>query len=285
MTTPIHADEISSGERFEFGKNWANFLNTLDDERISNAEKTLTTWTNLVDFSGKTFLDIGSGSGLFSLCALRLGAKVHSFDYDPDSVAFTAELRRRYFPDDPDWTVESGSALDEEYVSSLGVHDIVYSWGVLHHTGDMWTGLRNADLCVKDQGMLFVAIYNDQGGPSRYWTWVKRTYNRLPRGLRGPFTALTMGPREIRMFCRMLVVGRPDIYLRTITQYKSSRGMSYWHDLVDWVGGYPFEVAEPEAIFDFYHSRGYQLTKLETMGGGLGCNQFVFQKSATAKLA
>src|ERR1044072_5239228 len=92
---------------------------------------------------GKKFLDVGSGSGLFSLAARRLGAQVHSFDYDPQSVACTGELRRRYFPDDLHWVVQQGSVLDQGYLASLGSFDVVYAWGVLHHTGAMWRALDN----------------------------------------------------------------------------------------------------------------------------------------------
>jgi hypothetical protein len=57
--------------------------------------------------------------------------------------------------------------------------------------------------------------------------------------------------------------------------------MSRWHDLIDWVGGYPFEVASPEQIFDFCRERGLSLKRLKTCGGGSGCNQFVFEKLHT----
>lgn len=52
--------------------------------------------------------------------------------------------------------------------------------------------------------------------------------------------------------------------------------MSHWHDWIDWVGGYPFEVAKPELIFDFYRDRGFTLHNMTTCGGGGGCNEFVF---------
>src|SRR5947209_14888872 len=132
-----HALEVGSGARFKFGENWARFLELLDDGRIARAEESLKNMLEVEGLAGRRFLDIGSGSGLFSLAARRLGARVHSFDYDPRSVACTRELRRRFFTDDPSWTVDEASALDENYVRGLGAFDVVYSWGVLHHTGQM----------------------------------------------------------------------------------------------------------------------------------------------------
>ena len=274
-----HTDEVSRGERFEFGKNWSRFLTTLDDQRIAEAQRAIVEMLELSDLSGKRFLDIGSGSGLSSLAARRLGASVHSFDYDPHSVACTNELRRRYFPHDDSWKVEEGSALDADYIRSLGEFDIVYSWGVLHHTGEMWKGLENAQLAVASGGKLYVAIYNDTGSQSSRWRWIKKTYNRLPGLLKTPFVIAVSAPEEAKSIIRSLIKARPSEYIRTWTQYDQNRGMSHWHDLVDWVGGYPYEVAKPEEIFDFYRARGFTLTKLKCGAVGLGCNEFVFQRN------
>ncbi|MEO8006210.1 MAG: 50S ribosomal protein L11 methyltransferase, partial [Betaproteobacteria bacterium] len=116
--------EISQGARFEFGSNWARFLGVVNEERIAEAEKSLTEMLGTERLDGKRFLDIGSGSGLFSLAARRLGADVHSFDFDPQSVACTIEMKRRYRPGDLQWTIELGSALDQTYLESLGNFDV-----------------------------------------------------------------------------------------------------------------------------------------------------------------
>jgi 2-polyprenyl-6-hydroxyphenyl methylase/3-demethylubiquinone-9 3-methyltransferase len=282
MTTK-HATELLSGERFAFGSNWANFLRVLNDARIAEAEQSLRRMLNVDHLHGKRVLDIGSGSGLFSLAARRLGATVHSFDYDPESVACTTELRRRNDPIDDGWVVESGSVLDAEYLRTLGTWDVVYSWGVLHHTGAMWEALNNVSQLVAPEGLLFISIYNDQQGLSVWWRWLKRTYNRLPRLLRTPYALAVLGPHEVMRFLRTTARSRdPRVYFVGISQYaaRSKRGMSYWHDLIDWIGGYPFEVATPEAIFDFCAARGFEMVKLKTCGGGLGCNEFVFRRSA-----
>lgn len=274
-----HLNEVKAGERFEFGKNWSAFLSVLDDERIAKAEESLKDMLECSDLSGKTFLDIGSGSGLFSLAARRLGAKVHSFDFDSNSFACTQELRNRYFPNDPDWRVEQGSALDADYLASLGKFDIVYSWGVLHHTGEMWRALENAVIAVAGGGKLLIAIYNDTGSQSKRWYWIKQTYCRLPRLLKTPFAIAVILPEECKNFLKSLITLNPMNYIRSWTQYKTGRGMNRWHDIVDWVGGFPYEVATVDEIFEFYKVRGFSLTKIKSGCAGLGCNEFVFDRN------
>ncbi len=278
MITSQHAKEVAKGQRFEFGKNWSRFLALLDNNRISEAEASLKQMLGYENLAGKSFLDIGSGSGLFSLAARRLGARVHSFDYDPQSVACAEELKRRYFPGDDDWIIESGSALDDDYVKSLGEFDIVYSWGVLHHTGEMWHALANAQAPVAPGGKLFIAIYNDTGSQAARWKWIKKTYNELPQFLRTPFSAIVIAPDEAKSLLRSIATRNLRQYVQSWTKYDQNRGMNRWRDIIDWVGGYPYEVAKADEIFDFYRTKGFSLEKLKSTGG-LGCNEFVFVRS------
>ena len=271
MTSATH--EIESGERFGFGDNWSRFLDTLNHQKIEQACTTLRDMLEVDSLAGTRFLDVGSGSGLFSLAARTLGAEVHSFDFDPQSVACTTELRTRYFKDDPKWHIEQGSVLDIEYLVRLGQWDTVYSWGVLHHTGDMWQALENVVPLVATGGQLYIAIYNDEGAVSRRWSWVKKTYNKSPWTqpmLLAYGWCCSWGWAVVRDVIKL----NP---FRTWRRYTDERGMSPWIDLIDWVGGWPFEVATPEQIFLFYRARGFLLQNLVTRQGR-GCNEFVLRR-------
>lgn len=274
-----YASEVAQGKRFKFGQNWSRFLSVIDAQCISIAEQSLKEMLEVDTLRGKSFLDIGSGSGLFSLAARNLGARVHAFDYDPEAVKCTIELKRRLRSGDALWMIEEGSVLDAEYLASLGKFDIVYAWGVLHHTGSMWQALENVSLVVAPGGRLFIAIYNDQGRASHYWEKVKRAYNQLPHG----FKFLILCPAFVYMWgpimCRDLLRGKP---FHTWLNYSSQRGMAAWTDVVDFVGGYPFEVAKPDEICEFYRQKGFTLAKLKTCDGH-GCNEYVFVKNASTK--
>lgn len=254
--------------RFAFGRNWKSFLTTLDDRKILAAQESVRTLLGRDRLDGRTFLDIGSGSGVFSLAARRLGAIVRSIDYDADSVECTRILKQRYRADDANWIIEQGSVLDPDFRAQAERYDIVYSWGVLHHTGDMWTAIDNALAKVSDTGQLAISIYNDQGWLSRYWSGVKRRYhaNLVVRWL------------IILVHAPYLVAARYAVRLLS-GRRRLDRGMSYWHDMIDWLGGLPFEVAKPEQVIMHVQSQGFRLTGLKTCGGRSGCNEFVFVRS------
>jgi SAM-dependent methyltransferase len=294
MTTAQDASaEIADGDRFAFGENWSRFLELVDDERIAAAEESLRGMLGVDDLRGRSFVDVGCGSGLFSLAAANLGASVTSFDFDLASVGCALELKRRYRGDDDRWVVVQGSALDVDFLRSLGAFDVVYSWGVLHHTGDMWAALANVETVAAPEATLFISIYNDQGFQSRLWTRVKRKYNSSGQCGRKVILELS----RIRLRAPSIILGalfRPYGWYRLRASRRSGdsghgsmsrsmapkrvRGMDAERDLVDWVGGWPFEVATPEAIFGFFRLRGWELRVLKTCRGGLGCNEFVFER-------
>ena len=263
---------------FGFGENWARFLTSLTDQQIEQATHGVRALLGR-DLRDKTFLDIGSGSGLSSLAARRLGAaRVYSFDYDPQSVACTQELRRRFFPGDAAWTVSQGSVLDQAFLATLGQFDIVYSWGVLHHTGAMWNAIDAARERVAPGGWFFIAIYNDQGLWSSRWTKIKRFY------CSGPFgrfvVCATFIPYHIVRDLAADIVWRRNPWKR-YSGYSQARGMSPIRDWFDWLGGYPFEVAKPEEIILPLNRRGYELVNLVTCGGTSGCVEYVFRHDPT----
>lgn len=263
-------------KRFKFGKNWQRFLRVLNDDRIREAERSLTDMLGLDRLDGKLFLDIGSGSGLFSLAARRLGATVHSFDYDEQSVACTEELKRRYHPDDPNWTIERGDILDETYVAHSPKADIAYSWGVLHHTGNMWKALENTRGLVKEGGMLYIAIYNDQGWKSSVWRALKRVY---VSSWLGRITVTAAGSIYFVLICLKEDLAQRRNPLSRYRDYRKNRGMSIRHDWIDWFGGYPFECASRESVEQFYAERGFSLKRMKSAGRSLGCNEWVFEKN------
>ncbi len=258
---------------FSFGKNWRKFLDSLSEEKIRFAEESLKKMLNIENLSGLRFLDAGCGSGIFSLAALRLGAKeVVSFDIDEDSVACAKHLMKHFGPF-PQWQIKTGSALDRAFLDNLGQFDVVYSWGVLHHTGKMWDALSNITIPVAPDGTLFISIYNDQGKISRLWKWIKYFYNISPSPIK-----------------RLMAVGYYFIVLAVkagqgITtlqppkkwfEYSNDRGMNIWSDVVDWIGGYPFETATSEEIITFFQKKDFILINSAEKTGS-GCNEFVLK--------
>lgn len=273
-----------SNSRFEFGKNWTAFLESVDERRIESSMESLRSMLGAERLYGKSFLDIGCGSGLSSLAAMRLGARVHAFDYDNASVACAKELRRRFADQATDWTIEQGSALDQAYLQSLGPFDIVYSWGVLHHTGNMNRAIELATDRIRKGGLLFIAIYHDQGSASRRWAMVKRTYQRLPAVLRPAWVAAIASIYETKFAIARLLRGQNPLPFSDWKNKASDRGMSAWYDWVDWVGGWPFEVASPDNIINPLADKGFLLQRLKTVGNGWGCNEYVFHRALKSEI-
>ena len=182
-------------------------------------------------------------------------------------------MKNKFFQNDDDWHIEQGSVLDKDYMRNIGKFDIVYSWGVLHHTGQMKMALENINHNVKKGGYLFIAIYNDQGFRSRIWKIIKRTYVNY-KITRPFFIFLGYVLFWVPQLFKGILIGKPNFQ----KEYKKKRGMSVHHDIVDWMGGYPFEVAKRGEIISFYKKQGYELKNLISCGNKLGCNEFIFKK-------
>jgi 2-polyprenyl-6-hydroxyphenyl methylase/3-demethylubiquinone-9 3-methyltransferase len=264
--------------RFAFGDNWRRFLDRLDERRLAEAELSLKSLLALDDLRGLRFLDIGSGSGIFSLAARRLGARVRSFDYDQAAVECALILRQRYFAGDDQWTIGRGSVLDADFVSSLGTFDIVYSWGVLHHTGAMHRAIELAASRVKLGGLFAVALYRKTRF-CFFWTREKRWYvDAAPwqqRAARSLFTFLL----------RLALIVRRRNFKQYVANYHSVRGMDYETDVHDWMGGYPYESIGAAEVLEFMRRLGFECIRSKTKPYstgifGSGCDEYVFRSGA-----
>ena len=266
--------EIKEGKRFGFGKNWDNFLKTINEERIDIAIQSIKDKFPNYNFSQKIFIDFGCGSGLFSLAAIKLGCIVYSIDFDPFSVACTQFLKEKYDSKNQNWEILNGSILDDDFLNTLPHGDIVYSWGVLHHTGNLQKALTNIKKLVKYEGYLFISIYNNQGKKSKFWLCIKKMYN---------FNFILKYLLLI-IFIPYYIVGGfiTDFttfnFTKRYVDYKKNRGMSIYHDWIDWLGGLPFEVATIEYIFNFFKEK-FHLIYLKQKNGS-GCNEFIFIKKS-----
>lgn len=262
---------------FSFGKNWADFVAAnFSDERVEVAKKHLMEFLRLPDLKGKYFLDIGSGSGIHSLAAVRAGAaKIVSLDVDPFSVKTTSYIREN-FGKGVDWTVLEGSILDPSFFQKIQPADVCYSWGVLHHTGKMWDAIKNAATLRKTDGLFYIALYTTDS-KSDYWTKTKIKYNATSnlgkRYMEARYVA--------RPFMIHLLKGRN--FLRTVREHKKTRGMSYMTDVRDWLGGYPYEHATPQEVLLFGREQlGLDLVNLKT---GEACTEYLFARPGTVHSA
>jgi len=262
--------------RFGFGRNWRQFLSTIDEASIQRAVDSLQSFLKLNSLEDRRFLDVGCGSGLFSLAARRMKANVLSFDYDEQSVHCARKLETNYFPgNDNAWHIEQGSILDDRYIDNLGQFDVVYAWGVLHHTGSMWQAMENTKKLTRDNGLLYLAIYNDQGSMSTLWKMIKRLYcsNLLGRSL---VSVVTL-PYFLFGGLAVGLIRYKNPFQHFFNYKQNSRGMSLYYDWIDWLGGYPYEVAKPEDIVEKLVSDNFELMNHKWTNGS-GCNEFLFRK-------
>jgi 2-polyprenyl-3-methyl-5-hydroxy-6-metoxy-1,4-benzoquinol methylase len=232
---------------FSFGKNWETFVRAhYSDDRVEISRRHLLGFLERSDLEGLSFLDIGCGSGIHSLAAFRSGAeRIVGIDVDPRSVAATRKIREMA-GSPSNWEVREGSILDEDFLSGIEPADIVYSWGVLHHTGDLWRAVRNAGSLLKSGGLFYIALY-ERTAKSDYWTAVKREYNRA-----APLKKRTMEWSHV--YNTFFRTWSPKSWIRSmryITGYRESRGMEFWTDVRDWLGGWPYEPATADEVTSF----------------------------------
>ncbi len=248
---------------FSFGENWLKYIEDVDERKLEEAKKSLCRLLGRESLEGKAFIDVGCGSGIFSLAAIEMKAsRVISTDIDPKSVQACRAVKQRN--NVQPWLIWEGSILDKQFNESLGKADIVYSWGVLHHTGSMWKAIDNAAGLVEDKGFFLLAIYN-RHYTSPLWRKFKELYNRVGRF-----------PQRLMLWSILL----PRIVVRLIKlkhPLRERRGMSVYYDAIDWAGGLPYEYASFNEVVSFVEGRGFSLVKgMKTKS--TGCNQFVFKK-------
>lgn len=264
----------SSTYRYEFGKNWTRFVQkSANEERVAIARRHILNFIGRDDLSGLNFLDIGCGSGIHSLAAYQAGAgKIHGFDYDVNSVNATQIMRRRA-DEPPNWTVERGDVLNEEYVATLGKWNFVYSWGVLHHTGDVWRAIENASKTVAEGGLFYIALYSeDAQSDPQFWLDVKQKYNRASQLRRR-----LMEWWYVWHFVMDRDPFRSRYVLARIVRHRFTRGMSFFADIRDWLGGWPMEFVRDADVIKYLAERGFEKVNIKA---GEACTEFLFRLGA-----
>tara|TARA_Y100001968_G_scaffold207229_1_gene190430 strand:+ start:12514 stop:13356 length:843 start_codon:yes stop_codon:yes gene_type:complete len=272
-------DEVKKGNRFKFGENWKSFVkDTFNESTISGAiEATKSALKNSgLSFENLNVIDIGCGSGLFSLVALKLGAKhVTCFDYDPDSVNCTKELLRSQNISDDRFTCMEGNVLDEDFIKSLGKFDLVYSWGVLHHTGNLNKAILNASFLVDTGGFIFVALYQ-KTFLDYFWKIEKKLYSSSNKYIQSLFSYLWITKTKISFAIKGLS------FKDMVASYKSKRGMNYYKNVHDWLGGYPYEGISSKQCISLFNSLGFEESYVSLPGKywalSSGCNEYIFKK-------
>lgn len=273
MGAELHNRQESSRQdraiAFDFGANWSDYSrDVLDAGRLDAAAASMAELIGADAILGKRLCDVGSGSGLFSLAAARLGAaSVVGFDINARAVEVARANLQRLIPEAAG-TVSfvQGSALDAGFIDGLGRFDTVYAWGSLHHTGQMWPAITNASRLVGPDGTFVLAIYN-RHWTSPIWTPIKILHN--------------VAPRFLKSLANVLFGGL--IYLAVLLKTRSSplrkeRGMDFWYDVIDWLGGYPYEYAGIAEVRGRVEAMGFRLEKVVPPRVPTGCNEFVFRR-------
>jgi 2-polyprenyl-6-hydroxyphenyl methylase/3-demethylubiquinone-9 3-methyltransferase len=233
---------------FSFGFNWESYVDMIMNEDIIERHKkdldSIYKSFNL-DIRGLDVIDIGSGSGLSSVCFERLGAKsITSLDIDKHSYNATLLTKNKFGNGSSKWDVINKSVLD----GIENKYDLVYSWGVLHHTGNMFQAINIASNAVRDGGYFHVALYID--GPT-YLTHLKtkQKFASLDRDEKIDYLLNYLGGSGNDWFI-------PD-----------NRGMMKFHDALDWLGGLPYEVCNPNDLFNMLNKFEVSYFRNSSEGG------------------
>ena len=252
--------------QFNFGKNWSAYSSDVLDESIfKEARQSLIELIGEDQINGSSFFDIGSGSGIFALAARQLGAKkVVGIDISQESVDAALMNVKKFGISDVAFYRQS---IFDEIVGHLGKFDVVYSWGVLHHTGDMYKAIQRSMELVGDNGLLVLAIYNKHWS-SPLWKMIKFSYNKMPKILQKVYVYIFLG---IIFVAKFLVTGKNPL--------RKKRGMSFYYDVVDWMGGYPYEYATKKEIVGFLEKHNFAVVRAIEAQVPTGCNEFVFKKT------
>jgi SAM-dependent methyltransferase len=267
--------------QFNFGENWKSFSESaLTPAGIDEAKRDFADLVQGIDLREHSFVDIGFGQGLSLLIATLMGAETVGCDINPLCAEVLQTNQRRFFPELADRPVPLvvGSILDDEIVARLRAtapdqaaqsYDVVHSWGVLHSTGDMDRAVRLAASLVKPGGYFIIAIYarHWSSGP---WTSIKRLYNSSSRAIQSALVAILT---PVIVVAKWLVTWA--------NPFKQTRGMNFHYDVVDWVGGYPYEYATVDEMKKFVEPLGFRLERVIPTIVPTGCNQFVFRSQRT----
>lgn len=272
-------NDIKEGKRFRFGNNWKDFVdNNLNEESVKHA---ISCTKNIldeskIDLKDKTVIDIGCGSGLFSLVALELGAKfVTSFDFDPDSVICTKNLLRSRNFDEKNYKCIEGNILDVDFINNLGKYDLVYSWGVLHHTGELYQALKNATLLVENDGLIFISLYQKTIFDP-LWKVEKKFFSSSSKNIQLVICKIWI------ILLKILYTLKGKSFKKIVSNYFMKRGMNFYNDLYDWLGGYPYEGIDTKDCVKFFSKLGFINILLKKRSKyyaiSSGCNEYIFSK-------
>jgi 2-polyprenyl-6-hydroxyphenyl methylase/3-demethylubiquinone-9 3-methyltransferase len=266
---------------FAFGRNWASYAAGIGETQIEEAKIGLLKLIPAEEFIGRSFLDIGCGSGLHALAAAQLGVgRILAIDIDPDCAATSRSLLSKNDLSIP-WEVNTLTVFDLD-PKQEGTFDIVYSWGVLHHTGAMWEAVGKSASMVAANGLLALALYRRTRMDS-FWKVEKRLYSHAPELLQRVIRAA-----YVTAF-KLSVVGPGETLKGYLANHSLSRGMDFYHDVHDWLGGYPYETALVSEVESKLVALGFQAERVfakpsKPLQIGIfscGCNEYVYRFSGS----